>query len=342
MVRTNEIIELLGSIGAGQLEHDQILLDVLPRLIEWLGFPSKEIRFEYPVVYGPSHRIRIADAAIVDVQTDEPWLFVEVKGSPSPAAFKMGEAQLMDLLGAEDVFGGVLLTPRELYLITHSSPRHIRFREMTVSSLDSFRKFIIEGLGKWRKSKSMNKAGGQVGVDSSLVDNSDGDCRARFSLIKAARTNDEKKKSLESFMEYLISKVDCLRVKHRDRRTSSSEIDLIVENVGGSGSSFYDEFGRHFLVECKNWADRVGAKEVRDFVGKMLKTKQRLGILAARKGVTGANGGEDALREIQFCYDKLDVVVLVVTENDMKSICLGANFTEMLDAKLDRIRFDFF
>jgi hypothetical protein len=130
------------------------------------------------------------------------------------------------------------------------------------------------------------------------------------------------------------------RVKYRNLQTASSEIDIVVENVGNDRRTFFDEYGRYALVECKNWDRPVGAKHVRDFVGKLHKSQVRLGFLFAINGITGVNCGEDALREVNLAFDASQTLVIVLAEDHLEAIANGACFDELLDAEVDRLRFD--
>jgi len=158
--------------------------------------------------------------------------------------------------------------------------------------------------------------------------------------VLLARTNDEKKKSFEGLAKLLFDGISFLSCKYTDLRTASGEIDIVVQYHGWKKLTVFDEFGRYFLVECKNWKSSVGAKQVRDFIGKLQKAKLRLGVLFARNGISGAHGGADALREIHAAFDAHRLYILVISEEDLKAIEHGTNFYLILDRKIDNLRFD--
>ena len=94
------------------------------------------------------------------------------------------------------------------------------------------------------------------------------------------------------------------------------------------------------IVECKNWSRPVGASAVRDFFGKLRKSKVHLGIIFAKSGITGADSGADAVREIQSQFDSGGLYVLVFSLNDVRTIEDGIGFCSVLDTKADNLRFD--
>ncbi|MCL4552513.1 MAG: restriction endonuclease, partial [Candidatus Marsarchaeota archaeon] len=92
---------------------------------------------------------------------------------------------------------------------------------------------------------------------------------AALAKTKKARTNEQKKQSLEGLAKLLFQGIPFLSFKYSNLRTASAEIDLVFLYRGFKETTVFDELGRYFLVECKNWKDPVGAKHVRDFIGKM-------------------------------------------------------------------------
>jgi hypothetical protein len=164
---------------------------------------------------------------------------------------------------------------------------------------------------------------------------------AALARTKKARTNEEKKESLEGLAKILFEAIPFLSFKYSNLRTASAEIDLVFVYRGFKETTVFDELGRYFLVECKNWKDPVGAKHVRDFVGKMKSSKVKLGALVAPKGVTGACDSADALREIHRTYDQDDLFVVVIAEEHLESVKKGENFYELLEYEIESIRFDF-
>lgn len=164
---------------------------------------------------------------------------------------------------------------------------------------------------------------------------------AALDATKRARGNRRKQQSLERLAKLLFQGIPFLSFKYSNLRTASSEIDLVFLYMGFKKTTVFDELGRYLLVECKNWKDPVGAKHVRDFIGKMQKSRVKLGVLVAPNGVTGASDSADALREIHTIYDKDGLFVVVIAEEHLELLKQGANFYELLEYEVESIRFDF-
>jgi hypothetical protein len=330
------LFDILNSLRTREEKHADLTAEVVPLLVEWLGFRLRDIRFEHAFVYGPSARVRVVDALVLDSETGTPALLFEVKQRAHPQLMDQGRFLLKEALPISGAFAGILISPDSIDAIGQEVDQHVALGTTSWEEAEGLRNAIAEAHRHWRR--NLPSTGRPAARDR--TDSNRSDCDALLDAVRTAATNDEKKKTLERLVRVVFERLSYLQVKYTDLRTASSEIDLIVENRGCAQHTLFDEFGRHFLVECKNWASPVGAKEVRDFVGKLLKTKQRLGVLATREGVTGADSGADALREIQFCFDALNTAVLVLTEADLIVLCAGAELHDLLDKKLDRLRFD--
>lgn len=79
---------------------------------------------------------------------------------------------------------------------------------------------------------------------------------------------------------------------------------------------------------------------IRDFLGKLEKVRCRLGIIFSRNGITGEQRGEDAVREIHSAYDRNQTSIIVVSADDLAGPMTPADFLQLLEAKLDALRFD--
>jgi len=86
------------------------------------------------------------------------------------------------------------------------------------------------------------------------------------------------------------------------------------------------------LIECKNWKDKVSAKEVRDFVGKLLnrpRTLCSLGFMICTSGFTS-----DAQQELLGHRGK-DFVVATITGADLDALMeSGKSISLLLQKKL--------
>lgn len=100
-------------------------------------------------------------------------------------------------------------------------------------------------------------------------------------------SSDVKGKTLEQLMDLVFSSVDGLKVMERRVNTGDEELDLVLKN--NLAKPFWTAFGSPFVfVECKNWSAKVGAKEIRDFEGKLLNhgNVTKIGIFVSYNGFT--------------------------------------------------------
>lgn len=322
-----ETLEALRRIAAMDWSERSILADALPPLVEALGEKPAELRFEH-LVLASQTRIRLADAALI-AEDGRALVVFEVKGGVPEAWWDDWSADLAETLGTSAVSIGLLVNPHRITILWFGERTDFSVPLATEETAGQLHSIFRSAIADARPTPPDHRP--PSGAP---------DCLGMIQRIETATTNDEKKKALETFAAWMVDRTSGLKVKHHNLRTTSSEIDLVVENVGAGHRSVFDEFGRHLLVECKNWGKPVGAKEVRDFVGKLLKTDATLGLLISKNGVTGKNGAEDALREIRFCYDRLDLVVCVLALEDLRAICLGSSLGDLVDERVDRLRFD--
>lgn len=159
--------------------------------------------------------------------------------------------------------------------------------------------------------------------------------------IEAAETNDQKKKSLENFAQFLLGSTPGVKVKYTDARTETSEIDIICEVDPRTAPLHLSQFGRFFLVECKNWSKPVGAHAARDFIGKLQACKCKLGLLFSRNGITGPDAASDARGEILGWHHREGGMLVVISERDWQAIDKPENFSDWLDRAIDAAHFRF-
>lgn len=143
----------------------------------------------------------------------------------------------------------------------------------------------------------------------------------RVLLKKAlnARTNDEKKKTLEKLATFLFSSIDKSISVLPNVRTSTEEIDLLLKNE--STAPFWQRLGSPIFVECKNWSTPVGTNVLRDFKGKMETQGIRNGILISVAGITGDSwrGAKAYLKEQKM----IGYFIILLDQKDLEEIALG-------------------
>ena len=97
-----------------------------------------------------------------------------------------------------------------------------------------------------------------------------------------------------------------------------------------SSDTFWQRFETPFLVECKNWSKPVGAREIRDFDGKMREIRFR--ILISVNGITGKKERDDAKGVIRDAR-KEGRIIVVLDKNDLEDIAKGMHPAEKINAK---------
>ena len=135
---------------------------------------------------------------------------------------------------------------------------------------------------------------------------------------EAKSTNDlhEKGKLFEELFALLIQIDGSFILCERNVKTKSEEIDIVIQS--GTTSPFWSRVSSPLiLLECKNWTNKVGAKEVRDFAGKIQNRPRllcRIGFLIAVSGFTS-----DAKEEL-VGYRARDFVLATVTGSQVEDL----------------------
>jgi len=92
-------------------------------------------------------------------------------------------------------------------------------------------------------------------------------CRILLTTCDTAQSKNEKGQSLEDLIEVLFTSDDGLVLADKRVSTGDEEIDLVCMN--NVNRPFWLALNSPLLfVECKNWTNHVGAKEVRDLKSK--------------------------------------------------------------------------
>lgn len=148
--------------------------------------------------------------------------------------------------------------------------------------------------------------------------------KGQFDVVIGARTNKEKKDSLESLAGTLLEGISGLSVYAKDKRRTTSEIDLIVRNrsvvlatAGLSGPIF---------VECRNVSQPVGAKSIRDFAGKL--PPDGVGIVITTNRLT--RDAEKAMKDQIQQHISHRIRLLFWDRPDLESIVSGQSAPEDL------------
>lgn len=161
-----------------------------------------------------------------------------------------------------------------------------------------------------------------------------------LAAVDRAESTTEKGITFEGFANFLFSGIPFLNVRSDRLDTRTGEIDLVVEYTGIDEKTIFDEYSRFILVECKNWSKSVGTAQVRNFKGKMDKAQVDIGIIFARRRLSGDNS-EYAQRYIHDLYQREGRMILVVGEKEIQQLRRGRSFYQILDEAMYQRRFDF-
>jgi len=155
---------------------------------------------------------------------------------------------------------------------------------------------------------------------------------ARLAVLLAAK-GAAKGKLLEQLMADMFGAVDGLRIMKRNARVRAEELDLVIKSHIETG--FWRIAGSPIIVECKNWAAKVGAREITLLLEKLqaLSPDAKTGILVALNGITG-NSYKDAVLKIREARQR-GRYILVFDRHDLKEIAGGTSLDQMIEKKYD-------
>lgn len=161
-------------------------------------------------------------------------------------------------------------------------------------------------------------------------------CYAQWLLSRLA--GDETGSALEDLAKYLMSAIPGCRTS--TKRSPSTDYDVVCA-LDGPADDFRRDVGRYVLCECKDWETPADFTAVAKFARVLESAKCRFGILFSRNGVTG-DGKEPkaARRELLKLYHDTGIVVVVVSEEDLRNVVEGSNLVLLLRRKYEEVRLD--
>lgn len=144
----------------------------------------------------------------------------------------------------------------------------------------------------------------------------------------------------EKLAAFLFNSLSGTTVRAMNVTGDTQEIDVVAENLVSSKGGLFGQHGRYIIVECKNWSESVGAKELRDFKSKLNSTHSDFGVIFAKNGVSGGDTGKFAYREIHDIFQREEIVIVVVNGADLPQIGVeGESFYDILDEKAFQVQF---
>lgn len=148
--------------------------------------------------------------------------------------------------------------------------------------------------------------------------------------VQKARTNNEKKESLENLVSLMVKDLQGFDVKHIDKGGIDNEVDIFVINE--SNDIFLKQLGTPVLIECRNWNRPMPAKAIRDFGGKLRDKNVSTGIIVSLKGVTG-DENKAAKVSIRTFLSRDKIRIIVLEEEDLRKVARGESFRALLRNK---------
>ncbi len=146
--------------------------------------------------------------------------------------------------------------------------------------------------------------------------------------VDDAISNQEKGRSLENLIEYLMQSIPGVRVIGKDANCGDEELDLILFNSQTHPN--LKPWSSIILIECKNWSNAIDGHEISWFLRKMEERKVENGIFVAVNGVTGDFRGNRGGK--RFIIDALSrrIRVIVLTREDLDRITSVNDLCEIL------------
>ncbi|MBI2012231.1 hypothetical protein HYS91_05700 [Candidatus Daviesbacteria bacterium] len=119
-----------------------------------------------------------------------------------------------------------------------------------------------------------------------------------------------------------------------------AEHDLKIRNLI-KDDPILELLGRYLLVECKNWENKPDSSILKKFISNVRFARCDTGILITKKEITGTMRRDSAWYVIRAEYHKDNVIIIVITLNDLEQIAQEKiSFLELLKKKYEQIRFD--
>lgn len=169
----------------------------------------------------------------------------------------------------------------------------------------------------------------------------------RVLVSRNSTKNTEKGSSLETLAKYLFLLVPGWVPRRNVLDLDKSfEADIVVSNLSPANSLTAELFGRHILVECKNWKDPVGVQEIGYFLFRMRLTHCSFGVIIAPGGITGKSGKDKKVKEIaarsliRKVFHEDGITCVVLEKNELVALVNGEiRFLSLLLSETEQFRF---
>ena len=159
-------------------------------------------------------------------------------------------------------------------------------------------------------------------------------------LFEEFQKSSKKGKNLENLIKNLFASVSGLQFMKKNLFTKSPELDLVYR-ISGEKNPFYGMFGQYLVIECKDWKEKVGAKEIRSIVINLQSLDLKGGIFVTKNGISGKDKEEFLYSEyeIMTAYHRHGITIVILEEEDLKKIGDGENLISLLFKRYEKTRF---
>jgi hypothetical protein len=157
-----------------------------------------------------------------------------------------------------------------------------------------------------------------------------------------ANNSTEKGKNLEDVATYLFLLIPGLiPIRNCIDESDTHEFDIVIRNLTMNTNLITDLFGRHFLVECKNWENPIGVQEVGYFLYRMQLTHSNFGVIFASNGITGGKTQDKAANNsLHKAFHEIGKTCIVIKNEDLEKLSnYEKNFRSLLLERIEQLRF---
>lgn len=141
----------------------------------------------------------------------------------------------------------------------------------------------------------------------------------------------EKGKALERLTVEIFHTIKGLKVLDVNVRLKAEELDMVLQNNINVG--FWRFAGSPIIVECKNWSDKVGAREISVLSDKLnsIGPDAKTGILIAPNGVSG-DSASNAILKIREKRQRGQYIILL-DRQALEEIVDGTHASVVIERK---------
>lgn len=156
--------------------------------------------------------------------------------------------------------------------------------------------------------------------------------------VNSSTTAQDKGKALEDLIIYIFDKVPGITdyVRNQFHASGAEEIDVLFVNNKSNPKGFYflPEF---FLVECKNWSNSVGSRDVSWFKDKIEERGYGFGIIVAANGITGDATDLTHAHQIVFRALSRGIRIVVLEINELENLESTEELVELIKKKIMKL-----